>query len=75
MINQFMSEIPKKINIGTRVMLIIFMALLMLIIVPLLTSILFEQGLIPNDALTVIFFVLLVPAMGIIALIYVIWKM
>jgi len=70
-----MSEIPRKINIGTRVMLIIFMALLMLIIVPLLTSIFLDNGLIPNDALTVIFFVLIVPVIGIVALVYVIWKM
>lgn len=72
--NQFGEDIEKGINWGSKTMLILLMALLVIIIVPLLVSILFEQGLIPNDGLTMIFYVILVPVMAIAAVTYVIWK-
>lgn len=75
MLNQFAEEVHKKVNVGTRILLIIFMVILFLVFVPLLTGILFDQGLIPNDGLTVLFYILIVPIMGIAALVYVIWKM
>lgn len=73
--NQFVQEVHKGVNAGTRILLILFMAILFIVVVPLLTGILFDQGLIPNDGLTVFFYILLVPIMGLAALIYVIWKM
>jgi hypothetical protein len=75
MINQFAEEVHKRVNVGTRILLMLFMAILFIVVVPLLTSILFSNGLIPSDGLTTIFYVILVPIMGLAALVYVIWKM
>jgi len=73
--NQFAEQVHSKVNAGTRILLIIFMIILFIFVVPLLTGILFDQGLIPSDGLTILFYIILVPLMGIAALIYVIWKM
>jgi hypothetical protein len=74
-INQVGNEIREKVNIGTKSMLVLLMVFLFIIIVPLITSIYFDNGLIPSNGLTQMFYLLIFPVIGIAAIVYVIWKM
>ena len=72
--NQFGAPQPQRVNVFTRIMVIIFMIILFLFVIPVLVAIMFQQGLIPSTGLTDIFYIIIFPIIGIIAMVYVIWK-
>lgn len=74
MLNQFGPPQHDRVSVWARILVIIFMIVLFLFVIPVLVGIMFSEGLIPSTGLTDIFYIIIFPIIGIIAIIYVIWK-
>lgn len=74
LLSQFGMEQPARVPVWVRLTVIIFMIVLFLFVIPTLVAIMFNTGLIPSTGLTDIFYIVIFPIIGIIAIVYVIWK-
>lgn len=72
--SQFGSPKPERVNVWVRIIVIIFMVMLFFFVIPVLIGIMFQTGLIPSGGLTDLFWIIIFPLIGVVAMIYVIWK-
>ena len=73
--NQFDAPRKQGINVWYKILIAIFGIVLFAFVVPLLVGLLLQQGLIPSDDIfAFLFFFIAIPIIGIVAIIYVVWK-
>lgn len=72
--SQFGPPKPERTNVWVRIIVIVFMVMLFFFVIPLFIGILLSEGLIPSDGLTELFYIIIFPIIGVVAMIYVIWK-